>query len=248
MRPALFLLSILAYADPKLISIGDRRLSIDCTGKPSPSTVILLAGGGRTAADWSKTQPAISTFTRVCSYDRAGLGQSDKASTPQTAAEIVADLHALLKAAGEKPPYILAGHSIAGIYARRYSDAYPNEVKAFLFVDSSHEEQFWRLHEVEDPTGPSPGDMGGAFLAEKKHLDWHTDCPIIVLAQGKTTRQPNLSEETNAAFARIWNDLQHDLATRSPQGQYRRADQSGHFIHLDQPDLVIQAVRELSNQ
>jgi hypothetical protein len=68
----------------------------------------------------------------------------------------------------------------------------------------------------------------------------------IVLAQGKTTPQPNLSAETNAAFARIWNDLQHDLATRSPQGQYRRAEQSGHFVHLDQPDLVIQALRELS--
>ncbi|HTB13973.1 MAG TPA: alpha/beta hydrolase [Bryobacteraceae bacterium] len=246
MRPALFLLSLLAYADSRLVSIGDRSLSIDCTGNPSKSTVILLAGGGRTAADWSKTQPSISTFTRVCSYDRAGLGQSDKPATPQTTAEIVTDLHALLKAAGEKPPYVLAGHSIAGIYARRFSDAFPNEVAAFLFVDSSHEEQFLRLHEV-DPTGPNPGDLGGAFLVKPgQRLDWHTDHAVIVLAQGKTTPQPNLSAETNAAFARIWNDLQHDLAKRSPQGQYRLAEQSGHFVHIDQPDLVIQALRELS--
>jgi pimeloyl-ACP methyl ester carboxylesterase len=246
MRAAFVFLSFLAYADPRLGSIGDRRLSIDCTGKPSKSTVVLLAGGGRTAADWSKVQPAISTFTRVCSYDRAGLGQSDKTANPQTTAEIVADLHALLKAAGEKPPYVLVGHSIAGVYARRFSDAFPNEVRAFLFVDSSHEEQFWRLHEV-DPTGPAPADMGGAFLVKQgQRLDWHTDRPIIVLAQGKTTRQPNLSEETSAAFARIWNDLQHDLATRSPKGQYRLAGKSGHFVHIDQPDLVIQAIRELS--
>jgi pimeloyl-ACP methyl ester carboxylesterase len=246
MRPALFLLSLLAYADPRLITIGDRSLSIDCTGNPSQTTVILLAGGGRTAADWSKTQPTISTFTHVCSYDRAGLGPSDKPPKGQSVTEIVNDLHALLKAAGEKPPYVLAGHSIAGIYARRFADAFPGEVAAFVFVDSSHEEQFWRLHEV-DPKAATPGDMGGAFLMKPgQRLDWHTDRPIIVLAHGKNAKQPNLSDETNAAFARIWNDLQHDLATRSPKGQYRLAEQSGHFVHVDQPELVIQAIRELS--
>jgi pimeloyl-ACP methyl ester carboxylesterase len=248
MRPTLLFLSLLAYADPRLVSIGARRLSIDCTGNPSPSTVILIAGGGRTAADWSKVQPSVSTFTHVCSYDRAGLGPSDKTTTPQTVAEIVNDLHALLKIAGEKPPYVLVGHSIAGIYARRFADAFPAEAAAFVFVDSSHEEQFWRLHQV-DPNGPAPADMGGAFLVKPgQRLDWHTEHPIIVLAQGKTSRQPNMSEETSAAFARIWNDLQHDLATRSPKGQYRLAEQSGHFVHIDQPDLVIQAIRELSAQ
>ena len=248
MRPALFFLSLLAYADPQLVTIGNRRLSIDCTGNPSPTTVILLAGGGRTAADWSKVQPAVSAFNHVCSYDRAGLGASDKTAIPQTTADIVNDLHALLKAVGEKPPYILVGHSIAGIYARRFADAFPTEAAAFVFVDSSHEEQFWRLHEV-DPKGPNPGDMGGAFpLKPGQRLDWHTNLPVIVLAQGKTAPQPNLSEETSAAFARIWNDLQHDLATRSPKGQYRLAEKSGHFVHLDQPDLVMQAIRELSAQ
>ncbi len=246
MRPAFFFLSLLAYADPRLVTVGDRRLSIDCTGNPSKSTVILLAGGGRTAADWSKVQPDVSKFTRVCSYDRAGLGPSDKIAIPQTVSEIVNDLHALLKAAGEKPPYVLVGHSIAGIYGRRFADAFPAEVAAFVFVDSSHEEQFLRLHEV-DPKGPNPINAGGAFFEKPgQHLDWHTDRPIIALAAGKNARQPKLSEETNTAWYRIWNDLQHDLATRSPQGQYRLAEKSGHFVHIDQPDLVIQAIRELS--
>lgn len=109
----------LAHADRRLVSIADRRLSIDCTGAPSPHTVILIASQGRTMQDWSKVQPALSGFTRVCTYDRAGFGESDKPRAPQSMAEIVDNLHQLLASAHEKPPYILVGHSIAGIICRR---------------------------------------------------------------------------------------------------------------------------------
>src|SRR4051812_7122411 len=124
---ALLALAIPAFAEHRLISIGDRRLSIDCDANPSSTaTVLLLAGGGRTAKDWSKVQPAVSKFARVCSYDRAGLGESEKTAKPQSAAEIVDDLHALLEAAGEKPPYVLVGHSVAGIYCRRFVTKFPD--------------------------------------------------------------------------------------------------------------------------
>ena len=99
--------SISASGQHRMVSIGDRRLSIDCDGRrDSPATVVLMAGGGRTRTDWAKVQTSVSSFARVCSYDRAGLGDSDKATDElQSVEEIVDDLHALLEKAGEKPPF-----------------------------------------------------------------------------------------------------------------------------------------------
>jgi pimeloyl-ACP methyl ester carboxylesterase len=193
-------------------------------------------------------QPAASVFARVCSYDLAGLGESDKPAKPQTVREIIEDLRALLKAAGEKPPYVLVGHSIAGIYCRRFETKFPDELAALVFVDSSHEEQFWRLHEI-DPNGPPPNpDLADIFYIKRgQRLEWKTKLPLIVLAHGKRgTRPAQFTEDQFDAFDRVWRELQQDLAKRSPNGQFRLAGQSGHFIQTDQPELVIQAICELT--
>jgi len=148
-------LGFTASAERRVINVGDHRLSIDCDGARSQrAAVVLIAGQGRTARDWDKVQPAVAKFARVCSYDRAGIGESDGTSKAQSVAEIVEDLHVLLRSAGEKPPFVLVGHSIAGIYARRFVTTFPRDVAALVLVDSSHEEQAWRLHEV-DPHGPA---------------------------------------------------------------------------------------------
>jgi pimeloyl-ACP methyl ester carboxylesterase len=234
-------------AEERLVSIGARRLAIDCTGEHSPApTVLLIAGQGRTAQDWVKVQPAVSSFVRVCSYDRAGLGKSDKVAQPQSVEEIVGDLRSLLASAGERPPYLLVAHSIAGILARRFTTKFPDEVAGLVFVESSHEEQIWRLHEVVQKGPPPTGDMAGPWLPAGQRLAWHTDLPIIVLVAGAPpSRIPGLTDDQSMAFARVWRELQEDLAKRSPKGQLRVAEKSSHFIQLDQPEIVIQAIRDL---
>jgi len=144
-----------AFTESEMISIGDRRISVHCDGESARSpTVILIPAGGRTAEDWAPVQPAVSKFTRVCSYDHANFGQSDKAPVKlQSPDEVVDDLHAWLKASGEKGPFILVGHSLSGIYARRFVIRYPSEAAGLVLVDSSHEEQALRLHQL-DPQGP----------------------------------------------------------------------------------------------
>lgn len=79
------------------VQVNGLTLFLDCQGKASGPTVILLAGGGGTTDTWNKVQPAVSKFARVCSYDRAGLGKSDPVREPQTADQIVSDLAVLLK-------------------------------------------------------------------------------------------------------------------------------------------------------
>jgi pimeloyl-ACP methyl ester carboxylesterase len=60
------------------VDIGGRALFISCTGTGSP-TVVLEAGSGSASNTWFSVQPEVARFTRVCSYDRAGLGRSDPA-------------------------------------------------------------------------------------------------------------------------------------------------------------------------
>jgi pimeloyl-ACP methyl ester carboxylesterase len=78
-----------------MISIADRRMSVYCDGEaPRSPTVVLIPAGGRTAKDWATIQPAVSSFTRVCSYDHANFGESDKAPVKlQSVDEVVDDLH-----------------------------------------------------------------------------------------------------------------------------------------------------------
>lgn len=240
-----------AFGEQRLVGIGDRRLSIDCAGEPgSTPTVVLIAGGGRTAKDWAKVQPAVSAFARVCSYDRAGFGESDKiAAKLQPVEEVVDDLHKLLKASGESGPFILVGHSIAGIYIRRFVTKYPGETAGLVFVDSSHEEQALRLDEL-DPKGPGLTPLTaqlGFYVKPGERLEWRTELPLIVLGRGKPfPRTAQMKEEQFAAWDRSWRGFQEDLTKRSTHGEFRLADKSGHFIQLDQPELVIQAIRDVS--
>lgn len=127
------------YLHPqRLVDIGGRRLNIVCTGTGSP-TVILEAGLLADSGAWRLVQPSLSQSTRVCSYDRAGLGFSDPAGSPRDAAAIVSDLHALLRRAGIAPPYVLVGWSSGGLYTRLYQYRFPNEVVGLVEVDPDTE-------------------------------------------------------------------------------------------------------------
>src|SRR4051812_4592855 len=195
LRTALLITASLLATSPaaigkqRMIGIGDRRLSVYCDGEPARSpTVILIPAGGSTARDWAMIQPAVSNFTRVCSYDHANFGASDKAPVKlQSVDEVVDDLHAWLKASGEKAPFILVSHSNAGFYSRRFVARYPREAAGLVFVDSSHEEHALRLHEL-DPKGPALDELTaqlGFYVKPGERLEWHTELPLIVLGRGK---------------------------------------------------------------
>jgi pimeloyl-ACP methyl ester carboxylesterase len=111
-------------------------MHLDCTGSGAP-TIVLEAGLGNDSLVWGGIQPALSTFTRVCSYDRAGFGWSDAAPAPRDADHIAAELHQLLREARIEGPIVLMGHSIAGIYIRDYAAHYPEQVAGLVFVDGS---------------------------------------------------------------------------------------------------------------
>ena len=140
-----------------MVDIGGRKLHMKCEGKGAP-TVILMAGGGAFSIDWALVQPKAAESTRVCSYDRAGLGWSDPGPAEDTVEQTVSDLHALLQASDERGPYVLVGASIGGIFIQAYQRAFPKEIAALVFSNSSNRIGFqvknktgliWELTEAE---------------------------------------------------------------------------------------------------
>lgn len=140
------------YTAPvRLVDIGNgQRLNLHCLGAGSPA-VIFDAGMGDSTISWALVQRAVSKKTQACSFDRAGLGFSDAAIRPSTSRNQSEDLHALLKTAQIRPPYVLVAHSLAGMNARVYADMYPDQVAGMVLVEASHEDQSVRGWAIGDP-------------------------------------------------------------------------------------------------
>ena len=123
------------------VDIGGYSLHIYCLGHGSP-TVVFDSGMGGFTLEWVDIQTALARYTRVCTYDRAGYGWSDRSPYPRTTRVMARELHRLLRAAGVPPPYLLAGHSFGGYNVRYFAGEFPREVVGLLLIDASHPRQF----------------------------------------------------------------------------------------------------------
>ncbi len=119
----------------QMVDVGGYRLHINCTGNGSP-TVVIESGWGDMSAAWGWVQPEVAKTTRVCTYDRAGMGWSEVSPQPRTAREYAKELHTLLAKANEPGPYVLVGHSMGGFTVIVYAHDYPAEVSGLVLIDA----------------------------------------------------------------------------------------------------------------
>jgi pimeloyl-ACP methyl ester carboxylesterase len=242
--------------------IGGRRLFLRCTGNRSPTVVF---EGGLTH-DWLALQNRLSGFTRVCSYDRPGGPQSrsDPAPFPRTARDFVADLHALLQVARVPGPYVLAGHSNSGLFSLLYASTHPRQVAGLVLIDAVHPAYHKRRLAMLKPLLPPEAWEAlrqEAMAVLPRLLDpegidiWTSErqtrkalrrsplrpMPLVVLTRGRP-------EDPGAAFVeqdeRLWLELQRELAQLVP-GSRHLITQSGHEIQNEQPELVLEAIRDV---
>src|SRR6185369_5729131 len=102
-------------------------------------------GLGGSTADWGFVQPEVARFTRVCSYDRAGMGYSDPGPSPRTSRRIASELAELLAHSGMTESVVLVGGSIAGFDVRVFAFDHAERVAGLVLVDATHEDD---AHEV----------------------------------------------------------------------------------------------------
>lgn len=237
-----------------LVDIGGRRLHVSCTGTGSP-TVILEAGLGDSSTTWKAVQPAVAAVTRVCAYDRAGRGTSDPDPRPEfrTSRAPVEDLDRLLRAAPISGPYVLVGHSLGGAYIRLYASRFPQDVAGMVLVDASHEDQVARFKAAGVPAPVPPAGQNSertdmaASLDEVGQAQWRADIPLVVVSHGGRIAEsiPGIDAEVAARVEAAWLDMQRELASRSSRGRLVVAQKSGHYVQNDEPEVVIEAIREV---
>lgn len=291
-------------APGSMVDIGGYRLHINCQGAGSP-TVIMEAGLGNPGLVWSLVQPGAARQTRVCVYDRAGLGWSDPSPHPRTAKVMVQELHSLLDRAHIEGPYILVGHSFGGLLMRLYARSYPRQVFGLVLVDSYHYTQmdkYPRVHGKGNPLltlslsildlwvgsgipgldpalmpvldlGKLPEDTLQTYRdltaadsksareaqAELASLEESSQqervakitslggLPLVVLSHGYLEPRPldPIGKEHHAEYEAFWRTDQAGLAALSSQGQLIIAAKSGHYIQLDEPELVVAAIGQI---
>jgi hypothetical protein len=164
------------------------------------------------------TSSGVRTATdQVCSYDREGLGRSvaDKGAEPET----------------------------------ECADEQLDDLKNLLKV--AHVEQVWRFQAIDPrsvqgpPADPERVKRGGGLPYPGERLVWHTDKPLIVLEHGiPLTFEGPMTAHTSELNAAV-DSMAKDLASRSTKSQLRIAKNSGHDIMLDEPQIVVQAIRDV---
>jgi len=142
--------SVLARYPGRLVDIGTHALHLDCRGTGTP-VIVLESGIGGFSLEWHAVRHALAGRARVCTYDRAGYGWSDPGPLPRTARRSAGELEALLSAAGERPPYVLAGHSYGGLIVREFAARWPDRTAGIALIDAAAPQQFARL-----PAGALP--------------------------------------------------------------------------------------------
>ncbi len=166
-----------ALAEPadgraRLVDIGGgTRMYLDCVGTGAP-TVVIDGGAGHWSVHYRHVQETLAADTRVCTYDRVGLGQSDMVGGPRTSSRMADELHRLLAAADERGPFVLVGHSLGGYNVRIYEHRYASEVAALVLLDSGHPQQWESLPQVWAMVEASlPMMQGAAELATLGQLE-----------------------------------------------------------------------------
>ncbi|AXA92720.1 alpha/beta fold hydrolase [Massilia sp. YMA4] len=126
-----------AQTQPTVQAIGARKVEALTVRHPASCCVVVFEAGSRGTIDkWAGVLAAASRDATVFAYNRPGYGNSDIATTPRDGRTIVEELRQLLRHQGLRPPYVLVGHSLGGLYMQLFARAYPDEVKGVVLVDA----------------------------------------------------------------------------------------------------------------
>jgi pimeloyl-ACP methyl ester carboxylesterase len=237
-------------------ALEGRRLYLDCRGAGSP-TVILESGMGEDAGSWGAVLDDAARITRTCAYDRANRARSDPRER-HTLVEAAADLRAALAAAGERPPFVVVGHSLGDTYARVFAARHPADMAGLVLVDGFAPDRFRRL------VAAAPPDLAARWQANLdaniraveavERLDWVAserqlaavvlgDLPVeVVVAHQPFATDRHIPDHLRAPLEALWRA---GLADYSSRTRVDVLDGVGHHIQYDRPTAIVAAIERL---
>lgn len=243
-----------AASEMRYVDVGGHKLRLKVAGSGGPA-VILDCGFGDRLEAWDEVFPEIARFTRVVSYDRAGLGKSDPGPEPRSFSQIATELHTLLQRANIGPPYVLVGHSMGGAHIRAFAHLFKDEVAGLVFVDPFNERIFRsapvQVRDAElasqDTTvtnGPAGPRAEWTFLKDEvlhdfpqlTSFDKPPDVPMMLLVAGRD-RPPHWVRSVLEQYGTWIADATEGGALIIPD--------SRHHIQRDEPDSVVSAIKRV---
>ncbi|MBB3110166.1 pimeloyl-ACP methyl ester carboxylesterase [Paenibacillus phyllosphaerae] len=239
--------------DKQMMQTSQGNLQYHCSGSGSPA-IVLINGGSGPIEGWMRVLPELTQLSTVMGYNRLGVGASDKPSLPQDGMAIVNMLHEMLGRLDLKPPYLLVGHSLGGLYANLYARLFPDEIAGVVFLEAStpkditldrHQGSFVKLLNklltATDTFFPHKQYDEVRFvkqtIAQIEASGRFPNVPVFVLTGGKENKMipPEVRQE------RLSHQL--ELLALSTDSTHIAAEQSGHFPQLTEPKLVIDTIR-----
>jgi pimeloyl-ACP methyl ester carboxylesterase len=228
--------------------IDGRRVRLKVAGRGAP-VVVLETSGMAPLECWARVQPEVAKFARVVAYDHAGNWGSDAGPKPRDARRVAAELHALLRRADLEPPYVFVGYSFGGPFIRVFAHQYPQEVAGMVFVDPSQEEAFeWlKVHHPEinriTPQEEAEQDEWGCTWTslEQARRAWPLPrVPVTLITCVRHDEDPLLRE-----LVPVWLRSHREWLRKVPDARHIVTDKCGHGIILQEPALVVGAIREM---
>jgi protein-S-isoprenylcysteine O-methyltransferase Ste14/pimeloyl-ACP methyl ester carboxylesterase len=164
-----------AYADARtrrdfpmpgmLVDVGGRQLHLLCIGEGSPIVLFEASGFGTSSLSSATVRERVSARTRVCSYDRMGMGWSDAGPSVITAGALARDLAILQDRAGLPAPFVLVASSVGGLTAEMFARQYAERTAGLIMLDAATSAMVKELAR----TVPAAG-AGAAIVAGAAHL------------------------------------------------------------------------------
>lgn len=239
-------------ASPVTDTVQGRRVESRLSGPPAGAPVVVFENGARMTLDtWARVIDGLGTEVTALARNRPGYGGSEAADGPRTGEAIVEELRALLAAKRLKPPYVLVGHSLGGLYMQWFARRYPQEVHALVLVDALYPRVIKRPEDF-----PWYARLGKRWLMPRAVSDevdqiHATGEAVLALPPFDDSRIVQLFNvpKSKTAVAVDFGVIDQSAATRDFVRQlYPRARKhvvdSDHQVQTDKPELVIAAIRE----
>ena len=269
----------------ELVDVGDHKLHVYRRGNSSPTVIFESGMDPFGHLSWFKVQEEIARSATTISYDRAGILWSERGVRPKSSESITDDLAKLLAIGDYPKPYIVVGHSLAGITLRKFVETHKDDIVGIVLVDVSHPDQanirppkmpprfmmtlmnsFGLLRlmssrlmpntEATDPinqVAPSliHKSVAGSFdeaaavvqlSEEARNINSFGDIPLVVISATSFTQNASPSE---SELVDLRSKMQEDLLLLSTDSKQILATQSTHYVQLEEPSVVIEAIERL---
>jgi pimeloyl-ACP methyl ester carboxylesterase len=236
-------------ANVRTVLVNSHQMSFRVMGNGRP-VLVFISGLGDDMTTFDEVAKELGKHATVITYDRAGYGHSEVAPGPRDAKSAEADLFSLLAQSGVQGPYVLAGHSLGGLYAEYYAARHPAQVSGLILEDSRPADFSRRCLRLTDKPMCGPPAWSGWIMSrggrdELANLDKImvqagrsapiTGKPVLVLSRSR--------DKSKSSFDVLWARAQDDLARRYPGSEHLRSPGSSHDIHHDQRDWLLASVR-----